>query len=927
MLGVIYTLIIYPLTQVIEFTFVLVNQIFGDVGFAVIGVSVVVSILCLPLYIVAEHWTDVERDTTTGLSKGVARIKSTFAGDEQYMILAAFYRENHYSPIMALRSSFGLIIQIPFFIAAYNFLSNLDVLREEDFLFIKDMGSPDSLFTIGTFHVNILPIAMTVINIVAGAIYSKGHPLREKIQIYAMALIFLVILYDSPAALVLYWTCNNIFSLVKNVFMKMKNPLRCLYFISATVIVLLDAYLLFVRTGFLHKRILLCIVISSVLLVPVFVKVATRLLDTVFTPLVQHKKSRFVLFALSSVASFLLCGVVIPSLTVSSSVTEFLGIDKIESTFSFVGATTTQAAGVFILWAPCVYFLFGKRVQAIFSYLSLVFLLSSLLNTFIFTGDYATLSRILTFASPIENESFAKISFNIIAIFLAAALPVAILFFLQRSSKDTKEPASLQVLNGVATIIFICLVSLSFVKIIQIKNEEAAIASSNSLAMQQNLSSQQIKSVYHLSKTQRNVILIMLDRAEGAYLMPIFKEFPKIAANYTGFVHYPNTVSFNQGTLLAAPALFGGYEYTPLSINERSKQKLVDKHNEALLMLPRIFTEQSDYHATVADLSWANYSWIPDLSICDGYPKISATMTERKFTGLWLSEHPGAVKPNLTSTLIKRNMGWFSLFRISPTFFREALYHNGSWWGSEEAKNDMMEFLDYYSTLTNLCNLTSFDGDGNQYIAMVNDSTHSGALLQPPAFDPALGADLRGSVSKKEITSTSKYVYNLTNVSTNIAALREVGKWLAFLKENGCYDNTRIVIVADHGMGSGDTENLYWGKNKSLKDYNCDHNNPLLLFKDFDAKGSYKTCRDFMTNADVPAMLLSGIVENPKNPFTQNPISKVEPQQKEARGVVLTHNWAPSQNTSTQFKVPKSDWYIVRKNIFDKDNWEQMDTQ
>jgi membrane protein insertase Oxa1/YidC/SpoIIIJ len=31
-----------------------------------------------------------------------------------------------------------------------------------------------------------------------------------------MALIFLVLLYNSPSGLVLYWTCNNIFSLGKN---------------------------------------------------------------------------------------------------------------------------------------------------------------------------------------------------------------------------------------------------------------------------------------------------------------------------------------------------------------------------------------------------------------------------------------------------------------------------------------------------------------------------------------------------------------------------------------------------------------------------------------------------------------------------------------------------------------------------------------
>ena len=104
----------------------------------------------------------------------IERIKTTFKGDEQYMILTAHYRENHYHPLMALRSSISLIIQIPFFMAAYHYLSNMEQLRGVSFYFIKDLGFADRTFMVGAFPVNVLPIAMTAINIIAGAIYSKG---------------------------------------------------------------------------------------------------------------------------------------------------------------------------------------------------------------------------------------------------------------------------------------------------------------------------------------------------------------------------------------------------------------------------------------------------------------------------------------------------------------------------------------------------------------------------------------------------------------------------------------------------------------------------------------------------------------------------------------------------------------------------------
>lgn len=187
---------------------------------------------------VAEDWQDKERKTQAKLKSGIDRIKATFKGDEQYMILNTFYKQNHYSPIMALRSSFSLLIQIPFFLAAYHFLSDLGSLKGVSFLFIKDFGSPDQTFHIGSFSVNILPIAMTIINCCSGYIYSKGHPVKEKIQIYAFAAIFLVLLYNSPAGLDVYWTMNNILSLVKNIFYKIKNPKRVLYILLCVITLL-----------------------------------------------------------------------------------------------------------------------------------------------------------------------------------------------------------------------------------------------------------------------------------------------------------------------------------------------------------------------------------------------------------------------------------------------------------------------------------------------------------------------------------------------------------------------------------------------------------------------------------------------------------------------------------------------------------------
>ncbi len=73
----------------------------------------------------------------------IAEKNGTFNGDERYMMQQAYYRINHYKPIFALRGALPLLLQVPFFIAAYQFLSNLGSLKGVSFGVLSDLGEPD----------------------------------------------------------------------------------------------------------------------------------------------------------------------------------------------------------------------------------------------------------------------------------------------------------------------------------------------------------------------------------------------------------------------------------------------------------------------------------------------------------------------------------------------------------------------------------------------------------------------------------------------------------------------------------------------------------------------------------------------------------------------------------------------------------------
>ncbi|MBP3381169.1 MAG: YidC/Oxa1 family membrane protein insertase, partial [Clostridia bacterium] len=226
--SILSTVFIGPLKLLFEIIFQLADRFVEHPGFSIIFLSLVMNILVLPLYRRADAMQEAARDMDMKLRDGVAHIKKVFTGDEKMMILQTYYRQNNYKPTDALNGSVSLLLEIPFFMAAYQFLSHLEVLQGVSLGPIKDLGAPDGMLVIGGIAINVLPILMTLINVISSALYLKGFPLKTKIQLYGIAAFFLVFLYTSPAGLVFYWTLNNVFSLVKNIFYKLKNPRRVL---------------------------------------------------------------------------------------------------------------------------------------------------------------------------------------------------------------------------------------------------------------------------------------------------------------------------------------------------------------------------------------------------------------------------------------------------------------------------------------------------------------------------------------------------------------------------------------------------------------------------------------------------------------------------------------------------------------------------
>ncbi len=248
--------------------------------------------------------------------------------------------------------------------AAYNFLSSLELLNHVSFGPISNLGAPDGLLTIAGITINLLPILMTLINMVSTVIYTKGLPLKSKIQLYGMAIIFLVLLYDSPSGLVFYWTLNNIFSLVKIVFYKFKDPKFVLSVLSSIVGVIGLVYISFINPFATMRRQVLISILLFMLFIPLVVYYIKK--KFVKVEIKEISKTENMVFYLGIIFMTILCGLLIPSAVVAASPEEFINTMTLQNPLVYILNCFVLAAGTFIVWFSIFYALAsasGKRTM------------------------------------------------------------------------------------------------------------------------------------------------------------------------------------------------------------------------------------------------------------------------------------------------------------------------------------------------------------------------------------------------------------------------------------------------------------------------------------------------------------------------------------------------------------------------------------
>lgn len=192
-------------------------------GLTIIIVTIIIKLVLWPLTSIQVR----SSKRMAKIQKPLQELKEKYKNNPQKIQLETMklFKEHRVNPAAGC---LPLFVQLPIFLGLYFMLRSSSELRFAPFLWIPDLSVPDTIAYIGGFPINILPLLMGV-----SMFYQMKltpAPMTDNMQrkmFQLMPFIFLIFCYNFPSGLVLYWTVQNLLTIVQQyITNKMKDPME-----------------------------------------------------------------------------------------------------------------------------------------------------------------------------------------------------------------------------------------------------------------------------------------------------------------------------------------------------------------------------------------------------------------------------------------------------------------------------------------------------------------------------------------------------------------------------------------------------------------------------------------------------------------------------------------------------------------------------
>ena len=194
----------------------------GNYALAIIVLTCIIKACLWPLQSKAIR----EMKKMSLLGPKMAELKEKLKDDPQKLNQAMWQLQREYG-VNPMGGCLPTVAQMPIFFGFYSMLGTAVELRQSSFLWVKDLSVPDTVGHIFGVPINPLPIIMAATMFWQMKITPKtGDQQQQKIFMF-MPFIFIVFCYNFAAALALYWTVQNLLSVLQT-YLTRHRPLPAL---------------------------------------------------------------------------------------------------------------------------------------------------------------------------------------------------------------------------------------------------------------------------------------------------------------------------------------------------------------------------------------------------------------------------------------------------------------------------------------------------------------------------------------------------------------------------------------------------------------------------------------------------------------------------------------------------------------------------
>ena len=205
----------------------ILNKLFsvlGSYGLAIVILTILVKLILWPLTAQATR----SQKKMQSLQEPMSKLREKHKGNSQKLNqeMMKFYKEHKVNPFAGC---WPILIQIPIFLGMFWMLRSAAELYGQSFLWANDLSEQDHVAQVQGFSLNVLPILMVITQwlqmklnpMQMGPELSDAQRINAKMMRF-MPFMFLIFLYFFSSALVLYWTVQNLMTILQTLITKSK---------------------------------------------------------------------------------------------------------------------------------------------------------------------------------------------------------------------------------------------------------------------------------------------------------------------------------------------------------------------------------------------------------------------------------------------------------------------------------------------------------------------------------------------------------------------------------------------------------------------------------------------------------------------------------------------------------------------------------